>query len=266
MVLEEIVNTYFVYPLVNRTGEYNPVNTITYAAIFFLVTYLFYTKILKNRIKIDSKFAAVFVSFTIFASSMHVLDDMKIISSILLVTPLIQVVMYASFLVLLPASLIIQKHTKIEYWKTLLTITLLPSAIIISFILSRAQNFAGLVYVLVVFVLSTSILFALHKKSPNILTKENLAVLSAHMLDATSTFVSISFFSYREQHFLPTFLINMFGPVVMFPLKLLVIGFVLYSFDKEINDKQMRTFFKILVLILGLAPGLRDTLRLFVLA
>lgn len=262
MVLEEIINTYFVYPLVNRTGEYNAVNTITYAVILFAVVYLLYTKILKNRIKIDTKFAAVFASFAVFASSIHVLDDMKIVASNLLVTPLIQAVMFAAFLISLSASLLIQKYAKIEYWKTLLTITLLPSALIISFIFSRAQNFAGLAYILVSFVLSTSILFAVHKKSPNILTKENLSVLSAHMLDASSTFVSINFFSYKEQHFLPTFLMNLFGPTVMFPLKLVVIGFVLYAFDKEIKDKQMRTFFKILVLILGLAPGIRDTLRL----
>ena len=264
MVLEEIINTYFVYPLVNRTDEYNPVNTVTYAAIFFLVTYLLYEKILKNRVKIDSKFAAVFVSFTIFASSMHVLDDMKIVSSILLVTPLIQVVMYASFLVLLSASLAIQKLTKIEYWKTLLFVTSAPSVLIIAFILSRAQNIAGLFYITLSFAASAAILYFAHKKFPRALSKENLAVLSAHMLDASSTFVSIAFFGYKEQHFLPTALIQTFGPAVMFPLKLLVIGFVLYSFDREIKNRELRTFFKIIVLVLGLAPGLRDTLRLAV--
>ncbi len=264
MVLEDIINTYFIYPLVNRTGEYNPVNTTTYAVILFTVVYLLYEKVLKNRIKIDAKFAAVFASFAVFAASIHVLDDMKIIVSNILVTPLIQFVMGFLFLIYLSVALLIQKYAKIEYWKTLLTITLLPSVIIIAFIFSRAQNFTGLAYVLASFAVSTSVLYAVHKKLPNALTKENFAVLSAHMLDASSTFVSINFFGYKEQHFLPTFLMNLFGPAVMFPLKLIVIGFVLYAFDKEIKDKQMRNLFKILVLILGLAPGLRDTLRLFV--
>ncbi|MBI4167672.1 MAG: DUF63 family protein [Candidatus Aenigmarchaeota archaeon] len=264
MVLEGIIDTYFIYPLVNRTNEYNPVNTITYAVVFFLVTYLLYEKILKNRVNIDSKFAVVFVSFTIFASGMHVLEDMKIVSSILLVTPLIQVVMYASFLVLLSASLVIQKLAKIEYWKTLLFITSIPSVLIVTLILSRAQNIAGLFYIMLSFAASTAILYFVHKKFPKTLSKENLMALSAHMLDASSTFVSISFFGYKEQHFLPTALIQLFGPAVMFPLKLLVIGFVLYSFDREIKNKDMRTFFKIIVLVLGLAPGLRDTLRLSV--
>ncbi len=264
MVLEEIINTYFIYPLVNRTNEYNPVNTVTYAVIFFLATYLSYGKILKNRVKIDYKFAAVLISFTIFAASMHVLDDMKIISSILLVTPLIQVVMYASFLVLLSASLIIQKLANIEYWKTLLFITSVPSVLIITLILSRAQNIAGLFYILLSFAASAAILYFIHKKFPKTLSKENMAVLSAHMLDASSTFVSISFFGYREQHFLPTALIQLFGPAVMFPLKILVISFVLYAFDKEIKNRDLESIFKMTVLILGLAPGLRDALRLAV--
>ena len=264
MVLEDFINTYFIYPLANRTNEYNVINTITYAAILFVVTYLLYTKVLKDRIKIDIRFAAVSVSFVILGAGMHVLDDMKIVVSNFLITPLIQVVMYALFLILLPVSIFIQKHTKIEYWKTLLLVTLTPSAVIILFILSKAQNITGLVYILLSFAASTSILYAAHRKFPNILTKGNFAILSAHMLDASSTFVSIGFFGYKEQHFLPTFLIKIFGPAVMFPLKLLVIGFVLYAFDKEIKDKNLRTFFKLVVLILGLAPGLRDTLRLAV--
>ncbi|MBI1971965.1 MAG: DUF63 family protein [Candidatus Aenigmarchaeota archaeon] len=262
MSLEEIISSYFVYPLVNRTGEYNPVNTITYAVILFAAAYLLYSKVLKGRVRIDGKFAAVFVSFTVFASSIHVLDDMKIVVSSVLVTPLIQVAVGAFFLISLSAALLIQKHLKIEYWKTLLAVALIPSTLIIPFILSKAQNAAGLAYVLAFFALSASTLYAVHKKFPKILKKENFAVLSAHMLDASSTFVSIGFFGYREQHFLPTFLINVFGPAVMFPLKLLVIGFVLYAFDREIKDGQMRTFFKILVLVLGLAPGARDMLRL----
>ncbi|MBI3412461.1 MAG: DUF63 family protein [Candidatus Aenigmarchaeota archaeon] len=266
MVLEDFINTYFIYPLINRTGEYNPVNTVTYAAIFFIVNYLLYTKVLKNRVKVDAKFAAVLTSFTILASSLHTLDDMKVVSSILLVTPLIQVVMYAAFLVSMYAALVIQKFYKIEYWKTLLFITALPSALIIAFIFSQARNFTGIFYIILSFSLSTLAMFAISKKLPKIVTKENILILSAHMLDASSTFVSMSFFGYKEQHFLPALLVQSFGPAAIFPLKLLVIGFVLYSFDREIENRELRAFFKILVLILGLAPGVRDTLRLAVLA
>ncbi len=262
----DIVGTYFIYPLANRTGEYNVINTVTYATLLFIGTYIVYVKLLKNKVDMDAKFALSFSSFAVFAASMHVLDDMKIIVSSFLVTPLIQGIMYVLFLVLLPFSLFVQKHWKIKYWKILTAITLAPSSLIILFILSRAQNVQGLAYIVLGFAISTSVVYSVRKMLPKILTNENISVLAAHMLDASSTFVSIAFFGYREQHFLPTFLMGMFGPIVMYPLKLLVIGFVLYSFDNEIRDKNLRTFFKILVLVLGLAPGLRDTLRLSVLA
>lgn len=264
MPLEDLFSTYFIDPLVNRTGQYNPVNTVTYAVILFFASYILYEKVLKKRVAMDKKFAFAFISFTVFASGIHVLEDMKVISSNFLVSPLIQAWMYGLFLVLFPLSLLVQNRTGIEYWKTLSSVTLVPSAAIVLFIFSRSQNFAGLVYVIVSFIISVSVLHTLRKKFPSLLSKENFSVLSAHMLDASSTFVSIAFFGYREQHVLPTFLIGAFGPVVMFPLKLAVIAFVLYAFDREIQDKNLRTFFKILVLILGLAPGLRDTLRLTV--
>ncbi len=266
MVLEDIINTYFIHPLVNRTGEYNVINTVTYAILLFIGTYLVYAKLLRNRVAMDAKFALSFSSFAVFAASIHVMDDMKIIVSNLLVTPMIQFIMYALFLILLPFSLFVQKNWKIAYWKILTAVTLVPSSLIILFILSKAQNLQGLIYIVMSFALSTSAVYAVRRTFPKILTKENLSVLSVHMLDASSTFVSIAFFGYKEQHVLPTFLMGLFGPAVMFPLKLLVIGFVLYSFDNEIRDKNLRTFFKILVLILGLGPGLRDTLRLSVLA
>ena len=51
----------------------------------------------------------------------------------------------------------------------------------------------------------------------------------------------------------------------MFVLKFVVVSIVLYYFDKELNkpeDDQKKTFLKIIVLILGMGPGIRNFLRL----
>ena len=96
----------------------------------------------------------------------------------------------------------------------------------------------------------------------SLLSFENLLIILAHMLDASSTFVALNYYNYFEQHFLPRFFIDIFGPVAMFALKLPVILLALYYIDKEMPDNQKRTFLKIVILILGLAPGLRDLLRL----
>ena len=265
MVLESLVNDYFIYPLVNQTGEYNLVNTVTYAVVFFIVFYLLYEKVLKDRIKINLKFAIAFTSFVFLAAGIRVLNDMKILTSLLFVTPPIYVFMYAVFLVSLGISLVVEKTTKIEYWKTLSAIAAIPATVIIIFILSQTQNIAGLLFILISLVVSSSAVYVITLRFSNLLSKQNFVVMTAHMLDASATFVSLHFFGYTEQHVLPSFLINIFGPAVMFPLKLLVIGAALYILDKDIKNEQAKTFFKILVFILGLAPGLRDTLSLAVL-
>ena len=48
----------------------------------------------------------------------------------------------------------------------------------------------------------------------------------------------------------------------MFPLKIIVVWPVLLLIDKYVEDEEFRTWLKIAVLILGLALGTRDTLKL----
>jgi uncharacterized membrane protein len=95
-----------------------------------------------------------------------------------------------------------------------------------------------------------------------VFTKVNSAILSFHMLDASATFASLSFFGYSEQHVLPNLLIPYLGPASMFLLKLLVLIPVLYIIDRETEPGNFRNFLKTAIIILGLAPGLRDLLRL----
>ena len=96
-------------------------------------------------------------------------------------------------------------------------------------------------------------------------TNENTFLLNVHMFDATTTFVALTYFNYFEQHVLPGFHIHIFGPASMFILKLVVISAVLYIFDKEMkNDAEKRTFLKIVILILGMGPGIRNFLRMIV--
>jgi uncharacterized membrane protein len=89
--------------------------------------------------------------------------------------------------------------------------------------------------------------------------------IAAHLLDASATFVSLTFYGYYEQHVLPTFLINLAGGAwIMYPLKMVVIIPVIYLIDKYAKeDKRLRNLLLIAVAVLGLAPGLRDMFRLF---
>ncbi|MBI2084941.1 MAG: DUF63 family protein [Candidatus Aenigmarchaeota archaeon] len=263
-VLVDLIDNYIVNPLTAPTYSFSPSVTFVHTLLIISVAYVLYV-VFRKYVGIDRKLAFALSSFMFLSAAVRVLQDMGSINITILETPLRYVLLLSLFLASFAFSMFVKKYAKVEYWKTFSAIALIPAFIITYFIFSRAQNLIGVFYVAASFAASSYLVYMLHKKLPKLITKENFYILAAHMLDASSTFVSIAFFGYREQHFLPTFLMGIFGPIVMYPLKLLVIGFVLYSFDREIKDKQARSFFKIIVLMLGLAPGLRDTLRLSVL-
>ncbi len=90
-----------------------------------------------------------------------------------------------------------------------------------------------------------------------------MGILSAHLFDASSTFIAIDFYGYGEQHVLPNALMNLAGTAaVMFPLKIAVILSALYVIDEYVEDDIIRNMLKLAIFILGLSPGLRDFLSL----
>lgn len=96
----------------------------------------------------------------------------------------------------------------------------------------------------------------------------NLLLFFGHFLDATATFIAIDYYGYVEKHVLPSFLINVFQTgAVMLLLKAIIVIIVIYFIDilyeKEFqNNPTLTGLVKIAVLVLGLAPGVRDLLRM----
>lgn len=96
----------------------------------------------------------------------------------------------------------------------------------------------------------------------------NIALFFAHFLDASATFVGIDFYNYTEKHVLPGLLIGAVNSaIIMYVLKFLVVFFVVYLIDIEYKndlekDKLLVGLVKLCIFILGLAPGIRDMLRL----
>ena len=102
--------------------------------------------------------------------------------------------------------------------------------------------------------------------SPALKDKNNLLMIFAHALDSTATWRGISFFSYGEKHVLPSFLMQIpYGAVLFIGLKIVVILFLIYILDflyKKDMEDSTRNLIKFAIIVLGLAPGLRDMLRL----
>jgi hypothetical protein len=95
-----------------------------------------------------------------------------------------------------------------------------------------------------------------------------LLIIFGHFLDATATAVGIEYFSYVEKHVVPHFMIELTGNAfVMFLLKLPLVLLVIFALDiwyaEEFRDnKNLLNLVKMGIIILGLAPGTRDALRM----
>ncbi|KAF5409966.1 MAG: hypothetical protein C5S43_05585 [Candidatus Methanocomedens sp.] len=95
----------------------------------------------------------------------------------------------------------------------------------------------------------------------------NITILLAHMLDASSTFFGVDFLGYYEKHVVPSFLIDLTGTAsIMFPLKLIIFIPVIYILDTQFDDddesKRLRDLVKLTIIVLGLAPATRNTVRM----
>jgi uncharacterized membrane protein len=95
----------------------------------------------------------------------------------------------------------------------------------------------------------------------------NLLIVFGQMLDAVATFVGVDLYGYAEKHPIPDFLFQTFGTSAIFiPVKLALACAMVYlidiSFKEELKDYPvLRGLIKILIIVLGLAPGTRDLVR-----
>jgi len=87
-------------------------------------------------------------------------------------------------------------------------------------------------------------------------------VIVSQLIDGVATAIGIGLYGYWEQHPLPRFFMDNFGPYIMIPLKLVAVITVLYILNIEVEDKNLRNILKITVMALGLAPGLRNLFRI----
>jgi uncharacterized membrane protein len=84
-----------------------------------------------------------------------------------------------------------------------------------------------------------------------------------------STFVTLDVFNmlnekmYAEQHVVASFLSDFFGETMLpfLIVKILLSIGIIYFLEKEKNNNE-RYYIALLVIIFGLAPGVRNTLRL----
>jgi uncharacterized membrane protein len=102
----------------------------------------------------------------------------------------------------------------------------------------------------------------------------NLLVIFAQLMDATATSIGMDWFGYTEKHWIPSALIGLADKIglaypatlVMLPIKLGLVVLLVYFIDLLSKESETYANFgkllKLVIFMLGLGPGIRDTLRI----
>ncbi len=272
--ISQFISTYYIDPILYDEG-YNIFNTITWALV--LGVCIFGVMKLLNRMKvtIDDKFILSVIPFVLAGSSLRVIRDAGFFKSPiqhLFVTPNIYFAVFSVTVLCLAVSKWMQRMGKVEDYRTAFAaMGILWTGVNVVVLLCIEDIVQPTVPILIVGA-ATVLTFLIYKASKyggyKLLSgKLNLSIVFAHLLDASSTIVGIDMLGYYEKHVVPSYLIDLTGTAfVMFPLKLMIFVPVLYVLDTQFNEddelRTLRTLVKMVIIILGLAPAFRNTIRM----
>jgi len=268
----EFVYKYYIHPIVYAGEGYNPVNTVTYAIILGISLFAILKLMDMLKVKIDEKFVVATVPFILLGASLRVVQDVQLVQppiSYMFITPFVYILAFVITAAVLMICLglqragIVKDYSKPYFWTGVVGIVIVLGMLFTQHIrlwwaplviVVLAASFTGAIY-----------LIARHFKIDFLTNKLNIAILGAHMFDASSTFTAIDLVGgWYEEHVVPVFFINIFGTAaVMYLLKLAVFIPVIYIIEKYFkDDPQMYYGVKFVLLVLGAGPGIRNTLHM----
>lgn len=274
----QYIYKYYISGIIND-ASYNPVDTVTYAILLGISIFGVLKLLDRLEVEIDTRFIIAVTPYVLAGSSLRVLEDSNIFTPplrYLFITPVIYFVIFAVTVMLLTVAVTLQRKGKIKDYNVFFgfcgvawTVINIAALLIVGDIRNPGPAAAiltlGAVSTYGIYLLSKRLNFAL------LTNRLNVFILFTHLLDASSTFVGMDWLGYYEKHVVPTFFIDLAGnyidhpSIVMYPLKLLVFIPVLYMMDHELyNEKERKLIYLIMlaILVLGLSPATRNTLRI----
>lgn len=250
---EDFLGKYFINPIFTSEG-YNPINTTVYAFVLVIAAYLIYKLLNRLKVKVDRRLALAVAPFVFMGSVFRVLQDASIVASPIFVTPAIYFLIFLITIISLFGSLYLQKKFNIKYYKLMFVVGLAIDSVAVN--LLQLKNFYGVALDIAFYVPWIIILYFIKWNAAN------KVVTLVQMFDATTTFTSLQFFNYREQHVVPNIFISLFSPVSFIFVKAVAVVVILILIDKFTDDKDFANYLKLVIGILGAATSLRDFTRL----
>ncbi len=257
---------YYINPIIYDTS-YNPVDTVTWAVVLGLAILGLIRLFRHWHISMDERLVLSTLPYILAGSSLRVIEDADLVDApwrYLLITPII---FFVVFLITMVSLAITRKIRGEEFYRSYASVGIAWT--LLNLVILSTQGFKNSWVIFAVFVIGTAItggLLLFRRALPALGFLDdrfNLMIIYAHMLDASSTYIGVDWFDYYEKHVLPTFLIDLTGSAaIMFPLKLIILLPVLSMIDRSIEDPSLRNLTKLTLITLGLAPAIRNTLRL----
>ena len=264
--IQEFINTYYVDPIVHDAG-YNIVNTFTWAVVLGICLIGIFNVFKHLHITVNQRFTAGVVCYVLFGSSLRVLEDASIFTpplQYLFITPIIYFVVFAITLAALVLSIKIYGS---RYHALFAAIGLGLTSVTIG-VLLRSEGIVQPVEALLIVALTVLITASIYigagfAKIKLLRDRFNIMLLGSHLFDASSTMVGIDRLGYHGKHVVENYLVDLTGTgAVMYPLKLIVFIPLLYLIDSEFDEIELADLLKLVVLVLGLSPACRNTIRI----
>ena len=291
--VKEFIYKYYT-PGIVHDMPYNPVDTVTYALILGISIFPVLKLLQRMRVEVDRGFIRAIVPYILAGSTLRVIEDvfkyaMKHTVFVpppwhyIMITPQIYLLVFIITVILLILSIKIGSILKRDWhrifaylgitWFVINLVLLLMVVInLVPFLILKLPERVGIPPLIMALGTTTtlSVYLAARKINFECLTDRlNTGILGAHLIDASSTFVGVDLLGYYEKHVVPTLLIDLTGTAaVMYPLKLAIFIPAIYLLDKEVGGKDdQRTqnlinLIKLVILVLGLSPAVRNTLRM----
>jgi uncharacterized membrane protein len=284
-MISDFIYKYYIDPI--RLGQsYNIVDTLTYAIILVIGVYLLYrwmsqsTWLSDGGFTIGAGFILATLPYIVLGGVLRVVQDTGMITGdfqFLLVTPLIYFVLFFFTITMLFLS---RTVTRMGFFKNILTFyagagivsTAVVSLVLLAWGINHAHVDLFILAIIPLMACTATLLvwacmrYLLGWKYVN--DPLYITLLFGQLLDASATSYGIDLHPsvrYIEQHVVGSGLIELTNTAfVMFPLKLVVLFPAIYIM--EIYRREANPAFWHLVLlamiVVGLAPGIRDMTRM----
>ena len=274
--ISQFVHIYYLDPIRTDSG-YNPVNTFTWAVVLGICIFGVFRLLEKLEVKITPRFIASVLPFVLAGSSLRVFADSPagIVHpplSYLLITPNIYFIVFAVTISCLWLSIRLQKAGQLNDFHLIFAGFGLGWFFANMVILLHFEHLVATYVSLFVIGTGLGLTFAFYLvarcfQSSIFSDPLNLSILLAQLMDASSTYVGVDKLGYYEKHVVPTYLIQFTGTaLVMYPLKFIIFIGVIYLLETQFEDdkqsSKMKMLIKMTLLILGLSPATRNTIRM----